>query len=72
MTLILILLVATATVKRAFTAMNFVKNHLRNWMGDQWLNDRLVVYIQKDIFCSLNNEVILQRFQYMKPRRGQL
>jgi hypothetical protein len=34
-TLSLILPVATATVERAFLAMNIVKNHLRNRMRDQ-------------------------------------
>ena len=65
--LVLILLVATATVERASSAMNFVKNRLRNWMRHQWLNDSLVVFIKKDIFRSLDNDVILQRFQHMKP-----
>ncbi|KDO40627.1 hypothetical protein CISIN_1g038809mg [Citrus sinensis] len=35
MTLPFILLVATTTVERAFSDMNFVKNRLRNWMRDQ-------------------------------------
>ena len=64
--------VATATVERAFLTMNFVKNRLRNQIGDQWLNDSLIVFIENDVFCSLDNEVILQCFQHMKPRRGQL
>jgi hypothetical protein len=34
-TLSLILPVATATIERAFSAMNIVKNRLRNGMGDQ-------------------------------------
>ena len=34
-TLILILLVATATVEKAFSAMNIIKNRLRNQIGDQ-------------------------------------
>ena len=34
MTLVLILLVATATVERAFSAMNIIKNRLRNQIGD--------------------------------------
>ncbi|KDO42786.1 hypothetical protein CISIN_1g035906mg, partial [Citrus sinensis] len=66
-TLLLILPVATTTIESAFSVMNFVKNRLGNRMGDQWLNDSLVVYIEKYIFCSLDNDVILQRFQHMKP-----
>ena len=53
-TLALILPVATATVERVFSAMNFVKNQLQNRMGDQWLNDNLVVYIEKDVFACIN------------------
>ena len=34
-TLALILLVATTTVERAFSAMNIIKNRLRNQIGDQ-------------------------------------
>ena len=53
MTLALILLVATATVKRAFSIMNIIKNRLRNQIGDQWMNDCLVTYIEKDIFKTI-------------------
>ena len=41
-------------------------------MGDQWMNDGLIVYIEKDIACSIDNETIMQRFQNMKTRRRQL
>ncbi|KAF8393116.1 hypothetical protein HHK36_021357 [Tetracentron sinense] len=71
-TLALILPVATATVERAFSAMKILKNRLRNRMGDELMNDCLVAYIEKDIFDSIDNEAIIQRFQNMKTRRGQL
>lgn len=61
LTLALILLVAITTVKMTFFSMNFVDNYLRNQIVDQWLNDSLVVYIEKKN-CSLNNKVILQHF----------
>ena len=70
--LALTFLVATATVKRSFSAMKYIKNELRNRMGDQWMNDCLIVYIEKDVACSINNEIIMQRFQNMKTRRRQL
>ncbi|XP_057488237.1 uncharacterized protein LOC130774233 [Actinidia eriantha] len=70
--LALILPVATATVERAFSAMKFKKNRLRNRMGDQWMNDYLVTYIENDVFDNIDNEIIMQRFQNMKPCRGQL
>ncbi|KAM6582916.1 hypothetical protein CsatB_009918 [Cannabis sativa] len=71
-TLALILPVVTATVERVFSSMNILKSRLRNRMGDQFMNDCLLVYIEKDIFNSLDNEVIMQRFQNMKSRRGRL
>ena len=71
-TLALILLVATATVERAFSAMKIVKNRLHNRMGYQWMTNNLIVYIEKDIFNCIDNDVIMQRFQNMKSRRGQL
>ena len=72
LTLTLILLVATATVKRIFSAMNIIKNWLRNQIGDQWMNDCLVTYIEKDIFKTIKCEEIMQRFQNMKNHWEQL
>ena len=71
-TLALILPVAIATVERTFSAMNIVKNRLRNRMGDQWMSDQLLVYVEKDIFDSIDNDTIVQHFQNMKTRRIQL
>ena len=59
-TLALILPVVTATVERVFSAMNVIKNRLRNRMGDQWMNDNLLVYIENDIFNGLDNEIRMQ------------
>ena len=67
-TLALILLVATATVERAFSIMNIIKNRLRNQIGDQWMNNCLVTYIEKDIFKTIKCEKIMQRFQNIKNR----
>ena len=58
--LALTFLVATAIVKRSFSAMKYIKNELRNRMGDQWMNDCLIVYIEKDVACSIDNEIIMQ------------
>ena len=68
MTLALILLVATVTVERAFSTMNIIKNRLHNKIGDQWMNDCLVTYIEKDIFKAIKCEEIMQWFQNMKNR----
>ena len=44
-TLSLILPIATTIIKRAFSAMNIIKNQLRNRIEDQWMNDCLERYI---------------------------
>ena len=59
-TLALILLVTTATVERTFSTMNIIKNRLRNQIGDQWMNDCLVTYMEKDIFKTIKCEEIMQ------------
>ena len=48
--------------------MNIIKNRLRNQIGDQWMNDCLVTYIEKDKFKTIKCEEIMQRFQNMKNR----
>lgn len=32
-------------------------------MSDQWLNDRLVTFIERDVLETINNYVILAHFQ---------
>ena len=58
--LIFTLLVTTGTVERSFSIMKYIKNELRNRMGDQWINDCLIMYIEKDVACSIDNETIMQ------------
>ena len=60
--LALILQVAAATVKIMFSAINIIKNWLHNRMRDQWINDCLVTYIDKDIFKIIECKEIMQRF----------
>jgi hypothetical protein len=67
--LILILPVATASVERIFSALNVIKTDLRNKMGDEWLNDLMICYTEKEIFKKIDNEKIKKRFQEMKKRR---
>ncbi|KAK9757909.1 hypothetical protein RND81_01G194300, partial [Saponaria officinalis] len=42
--------------ERAFSAMNIIKTDLRNKMGDDFLTNCLVCYIEKDVFRSIDNE----------------
>ena len=52
--------------------MKYIKNELRNRMGEKWMNDRLIMYIERDVTCSIVNKTIMQQFQNMKTRRKQL
>jgi len=68
-----LLLVATVTIEQVFSAMKFIKNLLRNRMGDELMNNCLVTYIEKkNIFDNIDNESIIQRFQNVAPRRTAL
>jgi hypothetical protein len=67
--LALILPVATATVERAFSAMNIIKTERRNKMNDDWMNNSMICYIERDLFASVEDEKILKRFQGFKNRK---
>jgi hypothetical protein len=41
-------------------------------MRDKWMNDSLVVYIEKNILNKIDNEVIMKRFQNIKTQKEQL
>jgi len=53
-------------------SMKYIKNELRNQISNQWMNDCLVVYIERNVICSIDNEIIIQRFKNMKTCRRQL
>ena len=69
--LALLLPVATASVERAFSAMKIIKTELRNKMSDGWLNDLMVVYIEREIFKGIDLDSIKNAFQKKKDRNMQ-
>ncbi|XP_047249860.1 uncharacterized protein LOC124885663 [Capsicum annuum] len=70
--LALILPLSTTTVERTFSYIKHIKNKVQNCIGDQYLNNFLVYYIERDVFANVSNEVIVDRFPNMKTHRGQL
>jgi hypothetical protein len=66
---VLVLPVATATVKRCFSRMKFVKTYLRNRIGDDHMNYVLICYVEKEEMRKVNNDVIVRRFMEMRNRR---
>ena len=70
--LALILPVSTASVERAFSAMKIIKSKLRNKMKNDWFNDLMICYTEREIFRELHSDDIGKRFQAMKTRKGHL
>lgn len=70
--LALLLPVSTASVERTFSAMKIIKSKLRNKINNDWFNDLMICYTERDIFKQLDDDVIARRFQAMKKRKGHL
>ena len=56
----------SATVERANSALAYVKTELRSSMGEERLNDLILLYVHKDI--NLTYSEIVDRFAIKKPR----
>lgn len=59
--------VATASSTH-ISGMKVVKSNLRNKMGDDFLTDCLVCYIEKNLLIATDNEVPIQIFLNMTTR----
>jgi hypothetical protein len=59
----LILTIATASVERVFSMMTYVKNKERNKMGDEYLNNCLVTFIEREFFNQVKGDNITNEFQ---------
>jgi hypothetical protein len=55
-----------------FSAMKIIKIELCNKMGDYWLNDLMVIYIERELFKGLDLQNIKKAFQKKKDRQMQL
>ncbi|QHO28892.1 uncharacterized protein DS421_7g220600 [Arachis hypogaea] len=67
--LVLTLPVSIATTERSFSAMNIVKNRLKNKMEDEFLANCLLIYIEKKITERFDTDSIIDEFYDMKNRR---
>jgi hypothetical protein len=70
--LALILPVSTASVERAFSAMTIIKSKLHNKINDEWFNDLMICYTEREIFKSLDDVDIIRTFTSAKSRKGNL
>ncbi|CAN1815690.1 Zinc finger MYM-type protein 1 [Linum perenne] len=70
--LVLTLPVSTATTERAFSAMKYVKNDLRNKMADEFLANSLTIFIEREFAINIDPDSIIEEFARLKDRRVQL
>jgi hypothetical protein len=52
--------------------MKIIKTELRNKMGNDWLNHRMICYIEREIFASIEDDDILYHWQDLKNRLQKL
>jgi hypothetical protein len=52
--------------------MKLVKTGLRNKMGDEFLRDCLIIYIEKEIAIEFTIDTLINDFNDMKTRRLRL
>ena len=72
--LVLVLPVATASVERCFSAIKTVKTILRNRIGDGFLNDCIVCFVEQEFLAAISINDVITRFHKMEDRnhRGNL
>jgi hypothetical protein len=68
--LLLTLPMSTATIERAFSAMKFVKTCLRSKIGDAYLWDYLVVYIERELAAMISSNDIIKVYDLANTRRA--
>ncbi|KAL6593086.1 hypothetical protein ACP70R_049172 [Stipagrostis hirtigluma subsp. patula] len=52
--------------------MKLVKTRLRNKMGDGFLRDCLIIYIEKEIAIEFTTETLIDDFAELKNRKVRL
>jgi hypothetical protein len=62
--------VSIATTERAFSTMKFVKTHLRSKMGDAYLRDYLVVYIERELAAMISCDVSFNAYDIANTHRA--
>lgn len=66
--LVLVLPIATASVERSFSAMKIVKTTLQNRIGDQFMNDCIICFVEPEMLASIPINDVVVRFHKMKDR----
>jgi hypothetical protein len=70
--LVLTLLVSTASTERCFSTMKLVKTCLTCTMGDEFLRDCLILYIEKELAASISTNEITDEYALVASRIAKL
>jgi len=70
--LVLVLPVATASVERCFSAMKTVKTISRNRIGNKFMNDCIICFVEPEFLATIPDNVIIDRFQKMENRNRKM
>ena len=72
--LVLVLPVASASVEMCFSAMKIVKTILRNRIGDGFMNDCIICFVEPEFVSAIPIKDVIVRFHKMedRSRRGKL
>jgi hypothetical protein len=70
--LVLVLPVATASVERCFSAMKTVKTISRNRIGNKFMNDCIICFVEPAFLATIPDKVIIDRFQKMENRNRKM
>ena len=66
--LVLVLPIATASVERCFSVVKIMKMDLRNRIGDGFMNDCVICFVEQEFLDAIPNDDIIVRFQNMDDR----
>ncbi|XP_002439156.2 zinc finger MYM-type protein 1 [Sorghum bicolor] len=70
--LVLVLPIATASVERCFSAMKTVKTLSRNRIGNKFMNDCIICFVEPAFLATIPDKVIIDRFQKMENRNRKM
>jgi hypothetical protein len=70
--LVLVLPVATTSVERCFSAMKIVKTILHNRIGNTFMNDCIICFVEPAFVATISDNVVIDRFQKMKNRNRRM
>lgn len=55
--------VSTTTIERAFSSMKIIKNKRQNKMSDDFLNDLMILYIERAFAEGISDEDVIKEFE---------